>query len=182
MATLNFSWILLKLMSKGSVPRETLHSQDGLNLGDIHFCPIQHTLNMQRISLDYLWKLIAEGAFMPSMADGTLELSGMTAILLIFQVDDQHEQITNTYIGLIACCVETHLYMPEKILDFVSDIEVDLKVAHDALKAGCLGGRGCNNSNGSTLFGTISQGCYSPTNDDPKWIPVGGARPPYTSL
>ena len=44
------------------------------------------------------------------------------------------------------------------------------------------GARGCNNSNGSTLFGTISWGYYSPTNDDPKWTPIGGAGPPYTSL
>ena len=29
------------------------------NLGDIRFCPIQHTLSMECISLDYLWKLIA---------------------------------------------------------------------------------------------------------------------------
>ena len=136
MAALNFNWILLKLTSKGSIPRDTLHSQDGLNLGDIHFCPIKCTLNMQCISLDYLWKLITEGAFMPSMVKGTLELSGMTAILLVFQADDQHEKITNIYIGLIVRHIESHLYAPEKILDFVSDIEVDLKVAHDTLKAG----------------------------------------------
>ena len=143
MATLNFSWILLKLASKGSIPRHTLHSQDGLNLGDIRFCPIQRTLNMQCFSLDYLWKLIAEGTFMPSVVDGTLELSGMTAILLIFQADDQHEQITDIYIGLMVRHVESHLYAPEKTLDFVSDIEVDLKVAHGTLKAGCDPGKGC---------------------------------------
>ena len=99
--------------------------------------PIQCTLNMQHISLDYLQKLITEGAFMPSVAEGTLELSGMTVILLILQVDDQHEQITDVYVGLVVCHVESCLYAPEKILDFVSDIEVNLKVACDALKAGC---------------------------------------------
>ena len=46
----------------------------------------------------------------------------------------------------------------------------------------CLGGRGCNNSNGNTLFGTISQECYGPINVDPKWIPIGGAGSPYASL
>ena len=137
MATLNFSQILLKLASKGSIPRDTLHSQDGLNLGDIHFCPIQHTLNMQCISLDYLWKLIAEGMFMPSATEGTLKLSGMTAILLIFQVDNQHEQITDVYLGLIVHRVDSRLYVPEKILDFMSNIEVDLKATRNALKAGC---------------------------------------------
>ena len=136
MAALNFNWILLNLTSMGSIPRDTLHSQDGLNLGDICFCPIQHTLNMQHISLDYLQKLITEGVFMPSMVEGILELSGMTAILLVFQAEDQHEKITNVYIGLVVRHIESRLYAPEKILDFLSDIEVDLKVAHDALKVG----------------------------------------------
>ena len=115
MAALNFNWILLKLTSKGSIPRDTLHSQDGLNLGDICFCPIQCTLSMQRISLDYLWKLITEGTFMPSMVEGTLKLSGTTAILLVFQADDQHEKITDVYVGLIVCHIESHLYAPEQI-------------------------------------------------------------------
>ena len=96
---------------------------------------------MQRISLDYLWKLVTEGAFMPSMAKGTLESSGMTAIPLIFQADNQHEQITDVYIGLIVCHIKSHLYAPEKILYFMSDIEVDLKVACDTLKAGCDPGK-----------------------------------------
>ena len=165
MATLNFSRILLKLTSKGSIPRDTLHSQDGLNLGDIHFCPIQRTLNMQCISLDYLQKLIAEGAFMPSAAEGTIKLSGMTSLLLVFQADDQHEQITDIYIGLIVCHIDSHLYAPEKILDFVSDIEVDLKVAHDNLEAGCDPGRRCafclfvNNYEGMMLVPTDPPYC-----------------------
>ena len=57
-----------------------------------------------------------EGTFMPSAADGTLELSGMTAILLIFQADDQHEQITDVYIGLIVHCIESCLYARKKDL------------------------------------------------------------------
>ena len=143
MAALNFNRILLKLTSKDSIPRDTLHSQDGLNLGDIHFCPIQHTLNMQSISLDYLWKHITEGAFMSSVAEGTLELSGKTAILLVFQADNQHEKITDVYVGLVVYCVESCLYAPEKILDFMSNIEVDLKVARNALKAGGDLGKRC---------------------------------------
>ena len=153
MATLNFSQILLRLMSKDSIPRDTLHSQDGLNLGDIYFCPIQHTLNMQHISLDYLQKLIAEGTFMPSVVEGTLKLRGMTAILLIFQADNQHEQITDVYIGLIVRCVESHVYAPEKIFDFVSDIEVNLKVACNALKAGVIQVRGAPSASLSTTMG-----------------------------
>ena len=97
---------------------------------------------MQYISLDYLQKVIAEGTFMPSAAEGTLELSGTTSILLVFQVDDQHEMITNIYIGLVVCHIKSRLYAPEKILDFVSNIEVNLKAVHDALKAwGDLGKR-----------------------------------------
>ena len=91
---------------------------------------------MQHISLDCLQRLIAEGVFMPPMSEGTLKLSGTTAILLIFQADDQHEKITDIYIRLMVCHIEPDLYAPDKILDFVSDIEVDLKVACDALKAG----------------------------------------------
>ena len=45
----------------------------------------------------------------------------------------------------------------------------------------CLGGRWYN-SNGNTLFRIISKGCYGSTNDDPKWIPIGGAGPPCASL
>ena len=87
------------------------------------------------ISLDYLWKLIME------VAEGTLELSGTTAILLVFQADDQHEQITDVYIGLVVHRIKCNLYAQEKILDFVSNIEVNLKVAYDTLKAGCDPGK-----------------------------------------
>ena len=52
------------LEDPGSISWETLQSQDGLNLGDIRFCPIRQTLRMQHISLDHLQKIIAEGAFM----------------------------------------------------------------------------------------------------------------------
>ena len=153
MATLNFNQILLKLASKGSILRDTLHSQDGLNLGDIRFCPIQRALNMQHISLDYLRKLITEGTFMPSTAESALELSRTTAILLIFQADDQHEKITDVYIGLVVCHVESHLYAPEKILDFMSDIEVNWKAVQDALKAGGDPVRGVPSASLSTTMG-----------------------------
>ena len=137
MAALNFNCILLKLANQGSIPWDTLQSQDGLNLGDISFCSIQQTLCMQRISLDCLRSLVAEGAFMPPASEGTPELSRTTAILLIFQADDQHEKITDIYVGLVVHHVESRLYALDQILDFVSDIEVDLMAACDALKAGC---------------------------------------------
>ena len=85
---------------------------------------------MQRISLDCLWRLVAEGAFIPRTLEGTLELSRTTTILLIFQVDNQHEKITNVYVGLMVHHIESCLYALDQIL------EVNLKAARDTLKAG----------------------------------------------
>ena len=65
MAALNFDCILLMLKDAGSISRDTIHSQDELNLGDIHFCPLRRTLCMQRLSLDGLRTLLTEDAFMP---------------------------------------------------------------------------------------------------------------------
>ena len=72
---------------------------------------------------------------MPHPLEGTPELSGTTAILLVFQADGQHEKITDIYVGLIVCRVESHLYNPDQILDFVKDIEAELQAAWDMLKA-----------------------------------------------
>ena len=91
---------------------------------------------MQHISLDHLQKLIAKGTFMPLLSEGPPELSRTTTILLVFQADGQHERITDVYVGLMVHRVNSHLYTPDQILDFVKDIEGDLKAAHDALKAG----------------------------------------------
>ena len=65
MVALNFECILLMLKDVGSIPRETLHSQDRLNLGDICFCPLRWMLCMQHFSLNGLCTLLAEGTFMP---------------------------------------------------------------------------------------------------------------------
>ena len=73
---------------------------------------------------------------MPPTSKGPPKLSRATAILLVFQADSQHERITDVYVGLMVCRVESCLYTPDQILDFVTDIEVDLKVARNALKAG----------------------------------------------
>ena len=135
MAAFNFDHILLMLAEQGSILWDTLQSQDGLNLGDICFCPIGQTLRMQRISLERLQKLITEGMFMPPPLEGPSELSRTTAFLLVFQVDGQHERITDVYMGLLVHRVESRLYTPDWILDFVKDIEVNLKVACHALKA-----------------------------------------------
>ena len=91
---------------------------------------------MQRISVDHLWRHIAKGVFIPPTSEGPSELSRTTAILLVFQADGQHERITDVYVRLMVCQVQSRLYTPDQILDFVADIEVDLKMACDALKAG----------------------------------------------
>ena len=44
------------------------------------------------------------------------------------------------------------------------------------------GGGGHNSSNGNVLFRIISREHYSPMDDDPKWIPIGGAGPPCAYL
>ena len=90
---------------------------------------------MQHISLDHLQKLIAEGTFMPLLSEGPPELSGTTAILLVFQADSQHEWITDVYVGLMVCRVDSCLYNLDQIPDFVKDIEGELKAVCDALKA-----------------------------------------------
>ena len=92
---------------------------------------------MQCISLEHLQKLTAKGMFMPPPLEGPPKLSRTTTILLVFQADSQHEWITDVYVRLVVRRVESHLYTLDQILDFVKDIEGDLKMAHDAaLKAG----------------------------------------------
>ena len=136
MVALNFDRILLMLKDVGSILRETLQSQDGLNLEDICFCPLICTLRMQCLSLDGLCTLLGEGAFMPPRFERPPELSGITTILLVFQADSRHEKITNVYVGLMVCQVESCLYNPGQIPDFIKDIEGDLQVVHNTLKAG----------------------------------------------
>ena len=70
----------------------------------------------------------------PPPLEGIPELSGTTAILLVFQADGQHEKITDVYVALIVCRVESCLYTADQILDFIRDIEVNLQVVWDALK------------------------------------------------
>ena len=67
----------------------------------------------------------------------------MTAILLVFQADSRHEKIINIYMGLVVCRVESCLYSPSQIDDFIKDIEGDLQVVCDTLKAGGDPGKRC---------------------------------------
>ena len=45
-----------------------------------------------------------------------------------------------------------------------------------------LGGRGATTVMGEHSFWDHIEGHYSPTDDDPKWIPIGGAGPPCAFL
>ena len=47
MVALNFERILMMLKDGDTIPRDTLHSQDGTNLGDIRVCPLLRTLCIQ---------------------------------------------------------------------------------------------------------------------------------------
>ena len=101
MAALNFEHILLMFKDGGSILQDTLQSQDGINLGDIRFCPMLCTLSMQCLSLSGLHTLLCEGAFTPPQSNTPPELSRMTAILLVFQAESRHEKIINVYMGLV---------------------------------------------------------------------------------
>ena len=68
--------------------------------------------------------------------------------------------------GLIVHRVESCLYTPDQILEFVRDIEVDLKVARDALKArGDPGKR-----HAFCLFVSNYGGAMSVPTDPPYWL------------
>ena len=90
---------------------------------------------MQHISLDGLCTLFSEGAFAPPQSNTLPKLSGTTTILLVFQVDSEYERIINVYVGLVVHRVDSHLYSPSQIKYFIQDIEGDLWVVCDALKA-----------------------------------------------
>ena len=98
---------------------------------------------MQCIFLDGLCTLLSKGAFMPLHSNRPPKLSGMMAILLVFQADSEHERIINVYMGLVVCQVDSHLYSPCQINDFIQDIEVNLWEAHSALKARHNAGQRC---------------------------------------
>ena len=59
----------------------------------------------------------------------------MTAILLVFQVDSRHEKIINVYVGLVVHRVDSCLYSPSQIHNFIQDIEGDLQAVCNSLKA-----------------------------------------------
>ena len=101
------------------------------------------TLSMQCLSLGGLHTLLSEGAFTPLRSNMPPELSGTTTILLVFQADSKHEKIINVYVGLVVHQVDSHLYSPSQIPNFIQDIEGNLRAACDALKAGGYPSKRC---------------------------------------
>ena len=79
----------------------------------------------------------------PTIQHAPPKLSGTTAILLVFQVDNMHERIINVYMGLVVCWVDSCLYSPSQINDFIQDIEGNLWAVCNTLKAGCNPGKRC---------------------------------------
>ena len=124
-------------------------------------------LHMQYLSLDGLRTLLTEGAFMPPQSERPPKLSRMTTILLVFQADSRHQKITNVYVGLVVHRVESRLYNPSQIHNFIKDIEGDLQAVRDVHKAGGNPSKRC----AYCLFVDNLSGIMSiPT--DPPYCPV----------
>ena len=135
MALIDFNTLLDHLQSPQSLPNEMLTSQEGLYFGDIHFAPLQCTLNMQCISLTYLKSLISDNC---SQLEGMPfdAVSGSTAILIVFLSDEQHMAIQQVHIGLVVHHIGCNLYDQDGILPFINSIEEDLKMAQQKQDAG----------------------------------------------
>ena len=90
---------------------------------------------MQRISLDHLRKLITEGMFMPP---NQRALQSSAGLLPSSWSSRQMVSMRRSQMSMWDSFhrVESHLYTLDQILDFIRDIEVNLKVAWDTLKAG----------------------------------------------
>ena len=98
---------------------------------------------MQCISLNGLHTLLSKGTFTPPHSNTPPELSRTMAILLVFQVDSEHERIINVYMGLVVRRVDSHLYSPSQVNDFIQDIEVNLREVHNTGKAGHNASKRC---------------------------------------
>ena len=130
------------LADQGSIRQDTLQSQDGLNLGMFAFVPYDEPSTCSASLLTVCRNSSPRAhSCPPAPLEGTPELSGTTAILLVFQADGQNERITDVYMGLIVHRVKSRLYTLDQILDFIK--EIDLKAVCDTLKAGGDPGKRC---------------------------------------
>ena len=103
---------------------------EALCFRDIHFVLLQHTLNMQWVSLIYLKSLVADNAFQPEGIKPDTHSHTM-AILIIFLSDKEHQSIEHVHISLVVQHEECCLYMQDGILPFVKSIETDLNKVRD---------------------------------------------------
>ena len=154
MALIDFNTLLDCFQSLYSVPGEMLTSQEGLCFRDIHFVPLQHTLNMQHISLMYLKSLMSDNCFQP---EGTPSdaASGSMAILIVFLSDKQHTTNQEIHLSLVVHHVGCNLYDQDGILPFINFIEEDLKKVRQKQDAGKDPGRVCHYAMLVTNFGGI---------------------------
>ena len=130
MAVLSFELLLDCLQSLKSLPQDMMTGYKALHLKNIHSAPLQHTLNMQWVSLTYLKSLVNYNCFQPEcIKPGAY--SSSTTILIVFLSNEQHECIQHVYIGLVLYHEECNLYMQHWILPFVRSIGGDLKKARD---------------------------------------------------
>ena len=90
----------------------------------------------------------------------------MIAILLVLQADSKHKRIINVYMGLVVHRVNSHLYSPSQMNDFIQDINVNLREVHDALKVGCDAGKRCT----YCLFVDNLSSVMSIPTDPPYWL------------
>ena len=135
---------------------------------------------MQCISLEGLCTLLSEGTFTPRQSNTPPKLSRTTAILLVFQADNEHKRIINVYVGLVVCRVDSHLYSPNQINDFIQNIDVNLLEACDALKAG----RDASKRRAYCLFVDYLSGIMSVPMDPPYCLVypttyIKGAKPDH---
>ena len=131
MAMIDFDTLLDCLQSPYSLPEELLTSQEGLHFRDIHFALLQHTLNMQHISLIYLKSLNSDNCFQPEGTSSDVE-SSSTAILIVFLSDAKHTTIQHVHLGLVVCWVSCNL----RILPFIMSIEEVLEGARQRCNMG----------------------------------------------
>ena len=126
MALISFSTMLDHLQSPHSLPSELLMGQEGLHYRDIHYLPLQCTLQMQRLPYTYFTSLVHENHFQPEGM--TMDTANhTTAILLVFLSDDQHKTIEYIHIGLVVHCTGCQLYEQKAIPLFIKSIDDNLK-------------------------------------------------------
>ena len=135
MAELCFDCLLDHIQCSESIPLDMFSSNEGLCLRHICFMLLQHSLNMQQVSLTYLKSLIGISTFQPKGYKDDM-YSSSTAILLVFLSNDQHKTIKFVHISLVVHHMGSNITTQADILLFVGPIESDLGKARDRWTCG----------------------------------------------